>query len=209
MPDLKTPDGKPVAVPPIDEDAVNRKFDAAMNDDTPDEQAPPKRAPKASAEPKARTPRTRTSKADKARTTAAPAEATPEITAKRAENATETVQILGGVLGMLGSTTNSPAFKADGYLFQHLGPKLGEAAAEVAKHDTTVARWLDKPGGGKVAAYMGLFGVVTSLGAQLAVNHGLLKPGIMGSVAPESIIAAFEQETPTEQAAAAAVPQEA
>ena len=45
-PTLETADGKPVDVTPVDPDAVNREFAAAMADDGPDTQAPPKRQPK-------------------------------------------------------------------------------------------------------------------------------------------------------------------
>ena len=46
---------------------------------------------------------------------------------------------------------------------------------------------------GKVAAWMGLLGVTMSLGAQIAANHGLVKPGTMGSVKAQDIVDAFEK----------------
>ena len=204
MPTLETIDGKPV-----DADAINAQFSQAMNSEPANEQAPPKRqptpapegAPAAAAKPR----RGRPPKGDQARTTAAPpAEATAEVTAKRATNVSETFQIVGGALGMLGKSTNSAALKADGYLCAHMAPSLGAAAAEVAKYEPAFARWMDNPAGGKVAAYTALFACVASIGTQVAVNHGMLKPGLMGSVAPEEIIEAYERADAEETAEAEA-----
>ena len=210
MPTLETLDGKPV-----DADAINAQFSQTMNSDATAEAAPPRRqktAPDDEPQAQAKPRRSRPPKGEQAARTAAapPPETTPEVTAKRATNVSETFQILGGALGMLGKTTNSTALKADGYLCEAAAPALGEAAAEVAKYEPAFARWMDNPAGGKVAAYAALFACVTSLGTQLVVNHGMLKPGLMGSVAPEKIIEAFEPaKEPTEAEAAADAPAEA
>ena len=129
----------------------------------------------------------------------APQPATPEVQAARKQNATETAQMLGSVLVVAGKGTNSTALRADGYILVNGAEALGEAAAEVAKYDPTIARLLDKSAGGKVTAWLGLFGVAMSLGAQIATNHGLVQPGMMGSVAPQDIVDAFEKpaEEPT------------
>lgn len=192
MPTLETLEGKVVDI-----DAINAQFDRAMNSDAAAEQAPPKRDKAAAAEDgqsaTAKPRRGRPPKSEQARTAEPPpAEATEEVTAGRAQNVSDNVAIIGGAVGMLGTSTGSVALKADGYLLAHLAPSLGAAAAEVAKYEPALARMLDKKAGGKVAAYAALFACVSSLGTQLAVNHGMLKPGLMGSTAPEKIIEAFE-----------------
>lgn len=179
----------------LDVDAVRARANAAMNDDGPAEQAPPKVIKGEvidEGKPKGR--RGRPPKGEQARTTTAPPpEATPELTAKRAKDLADNLQIIGGGLTMLGTSTKSVALKADGYAIGHVAPKLGDAAAEVAKYEPGLARWLDgSGGGGKVGAYMALFACIATLGAQLAVNHKVLKPGLMGSVTPDQIVEHFE-----------------
>lgn len=184
-------DGVPVETSGLDVEAVRARANAAMNDDAPGEQAPPKVIRgEVIPEDKPKAKRGRPPKSEQARTTAPPPpEATPEITAKRAQSASENLQIIGGALTMLGKSVKSTAFKADGYTIEHIAPKLGEATAEVAKYEPGLARWMDSSGGGgKVTAYMALFACFATLGAQLAVNHKVLKPGLMGSVTPEQII---------------------
>jgi hypothetical protein len=196
-PTLETADGRPVDVTPADAAAkTNRDFEAAMNGMPVNESAPPKRAPQAEPAEEPKPKRGRPPKAEQARVAEAPApEATPAATARRAEAIAENVAIIGGVLTMAGTASGMKALKADGYFLTHAATSLGTAAAEVARHEPGFAKWLDKSGGGgKAVAYMALFGCVSSLGAQLAVNHGILKPGLMGTAAPEEIIRAFETE---------------
>lgn len=201
MPTLETADGKPVDVTLDDAKA---KFSASLNDDGPDEQAPPKRPPRAAAEEAPKPRRGRTPKEEKSRTAAAPVpEATPEVTAKRAENVAETFQIVGGALELIGKSAKSDAFYADGLFLTAAAPKIGEAVAEVARYDPAMARLVDMSGGGgKVTAYAALFACAASLGAQLAANHRLLKPGFMGSVSADEIISALEKPAEDEAEAA-------
>jgi hypothetical protein len=212
MPVLETADGKPVDASE-QKAVIDAKFDASMNDDGPDEQAPPRRTPKpADEQPKTR--RTRQPKAEQSRTaekSAAPVpEATPEVTAKRAENVAETFQIVGGALELIGKSAKSKSFRADGLFLTYAAPKIGDAVAGVAKYDPAMARLVDKSGGGgKVTAYLGLFAVTASLGAQIAANHRLLKPGLMGSVSADEIIDALDKPAEAEAEAPADVPQAA
>lgn len=202
MPVLETADGKPVDAAE-QKAAIDAKFEATMSDDGPDEQAPPRRAPRPAAEAEQPKPkRGRPAKAEQSRTAEKTPEVTPEITAKRAAAVAENFQILGGALQMIGTSVKSDAFKADGYFLTHAAPKIGETVAEVAKYDPAVARLVDKSdAGGKVTAYMSLFAVTASLGVQLAVNHRILKPGLMGSVTADDIIRAFEKPAEAEASA--------
>lgn len=203
-------DGVPVQPAGIDVDAVRARANAAMNDDGPGDQAPPKIVKgEVIPEDKPKGRRGRPPKSEQSRTAAAPPpEVTEEATSKRAADASDNIAIIGGALKMLGSATGSVGFKADGYAIGHVAPKLGEAAAEVAKYEPGLARWMDNSGGGgKVTAYMALFACFATLGAQLAVNHKILKPGLMGSVTPEQIIDHFEPpEEPAEADTASAEP---
>jgi len=166
--------------------------------DTP---APPKKAPRedqAAEQPKRRG---RPPKSQRARTETASApklsEAEQEaLTAKRAKSVAETAGMLAGGFLVAAKITGHDAFKADAYTFQALSPQIGDAAAEVAKYDPVMARFIDKSGGGKVTAYLGLATVALGLGSQLAANHGLVKPGFMNTSAPADIIAHYESEEP-------------
>ena len=112
MPTLETADGKPVDVTPVDADAVNREFAAAMADDGPDTQAPPKRQPKSAtpvADPKPK--RGRPPKAEQARTTAKAGTVLDD--GQRAQGVKGFAQIGAGIALLFGKATGKDAYKAD------------------------------------------------------------------------------------------------
>ena len=160
-------------------------------------QPPPKVADTSSTATK--TTRTRkTDRADKARTKTEPVPATPEQTAARAQRVSEVLTIASGTLLLAGRTYGNKALRADGHTVAAVTPTFSEAVANVAAVDPAVASLLDNEGSAKAAAYVGLISVSFTIGAQLAANHGLIKPGVMNTSSSDDIIAAFEpvEETP-------------
>jgi hypothetical protein len=188
---VKLPDGTPT-----DLDAAQEDFARAMATPPPDEAlAPPKRAPRPQGDADAKAkPRGRPPKAARV-TEPAPAPVTPELTKKRTEDTSGVVSAIGGAFLAVASMTGVESFKADAYTMQGFAEPIGKAAAEVAAVDPAFARYIDKSGaGGKALAYLGFFGVVAGLGAQVAANHGVVKPGTLGSHDPAEIIKAFESD---------------
>jgi hypothetical protein len=196
---FQTPDGTPV-----DLDASERQFAAAMASEPGEEHDLPKRAdPKPEDAGKPAKKRGRPPKSVQTAEVVQPA--TPELTKKRAEEVAGTVNAVGGAFLAGAAMTGMTALKADAYSLQGFAEPIGKAAADVAAVDPAFARYIDKSGsGGKVLAYLGLFGTVAGLGAQLAANHHLVKPGTLGAHDPADVIAAYEQS----ESADADTPQE-
>jgi hypothetical protein len=156
MPELKTSNGEPVLAPPIDEDAVNRAFSQSINEDAgPDESAPPRRAEKP-AEDKPRAARPRTTKAEKARTTAKPADPVKDDYHEDARALITTTWTAAASLG----PTQPYAFA----LSQSADP-LTDALADGAKHNDFIRRMVSGGGGNawqlKLAAAGMQFGMTT------------------------------------------------
>jgi hypothetical protein len=194
MPVLETPDGRPVDVTPVDADAVNAQFAAAMNDDGPDEQAPPKRQPKASdpgaiAAPKPK----RTPKAEQARTTTAEA-ATALDDGQRASGIKGLAQIGAGVTLLLSKATKdrakSDAFKADAITIASSAEEIADACVQTARADPKFAAALDKVC--NVGPYAALVSVMVGVGSQIARNH---KPDlkIPGTTDPAELLKAQDE----------------
>jgi hypothetical protein len=137
--------------------------------------------------------RTRASKTEKPRTAKAPVqEATPEVTEKRTAKVKEILDLSSATLLVFGKGYNNAALRADGHMLSAYSQPLSEAVANVAAHDPAVARMLDNDSSGKLASYVGLASVAVSLGAQIAANHGVIKPGTLGTAHPLQIIDAME-----------------
>jgi hypothetical protein len=190
-----TPDGQTV-----DLEAAEQEFNRTMAAPAGDVAAPPRMSDEAKAEAKAAKDapkrRGRPSKDERARvlksadTPVKPP--TPEVTASRSQSVVDTVSVVGTVAVTFGKTLKNDALKADGYVLTHFAKPLGDACAEVAKFDAKFAAMLDKQASGKAMAYVGLIGVGAQFGTQLAVNHGLLKPGMLGAASAADILTAFE-----------------
>jgi hypothetical protein len=190
MPELTTVDGKPVDVAPVDPDAVNATFAAAMNDDGPDTQAPPKRTPRPAAEAEAPKPkRTRAPKAEQARTTTTPAGGALDDEA-RSRGVKGIAQITAGITLLLGKATGKDAFKADAVTIASAADDAAAACVETAHADPKFAAALDRVCA--VGPYGAMITVAVGVGSQLARNH---KPGlaIPGTVDPAELLKAQDE----------------
>lgn len=194
MPTLETPDGKPVALPPLDPDAVNSAFAAAMNDDGPDEQAPPKRQPKPAAEVEPKRKAARAPKAEQARTTSKPG--TVLDNGQRANAVKGLVQVAAGGALMAGKMSGNDqakadAFRADAVTLASSAEQIADAMVQTASADPKFAQALDKV----LAAgpYAALISVMFGVGTQIARNH---KPSlkIPGTVDPAELVKAQDDK---------------
>jgi len=139
MPVLETPDGKPVAVTPVDAEAVNAQFDRAMNDDGPDTQAPPKRQPRGDSPPDgaAKPRRGRPPKEEKARATGKPAAPVKD------DYTADAQQAVGKVWAVMACL---PPTQAYALVVEGNSDALAAALAEGAKHNETVRRFVAQGG---------------------------------------------------------------
>ena len=188
MPTLETTAGKPVEVTPPDAEQVNRTFDAAMNDDGPDDKAPPKR------KPAERAARPRAGKAEKSRTTSkAPSGMTYE---QRLEGARGLHQIGAAIAAIAGKVTGSDAFLADSLVISSAADDGAKILTDTAEADPGFAAILDKVCA--AGPYGALIAYGVSLGTQIARNH---RPSLAlpGTVDPKQLLEAAR----TEAAAAA------
>jgi hypothetical protein len=192
MPELTTVDGKPVDVAPVDPDAVNATFAAAMNDDGPDTQAPPKRTPRPAAEAEAPKPkRTRAPKAEQARTTTTTTPAGGALDDEaRSRGVKGIAQITAGITLLLGKATGKDAFKADAVTIASAADDAAAACVETAHADPKFAAALDRVCA--VGPYGAMITVAVGVGSQLARNH---KPGlaIPGTVDPAELLKAQDE----------------
>jgi hypothetical protein len=194
MTTLLDADGNPVELSDLDLDAKFEQIKDAPSQDLP---APPRRAPTPKPASRGRTHTTRGT-STKARTKTEPVAATPAVTEARKKKVSEVLTITSGALLVAGKAYSSDSLRADGHTLNAVTPQLSEAVANVAAHDPAVARLLDAEGSAKVASYIALFSVTFSLGAQVAANHNLIKPGTLQTAAPADIIAHFETEPANE-----------
>lgn len=97
------------------------------------------------------------------------------------------LQLPGAVLTMAGMVR--PELLADAAALDAYGPAIARALADLAREQPAVAALLEKfmqagPYGAVIAA-------AAPLVLQILTNHGLLRPGMLGTVAPEALTAAY------------------
>lgn len=187
QPSLETTDGKLVDVPTVDPAAVNARFDAAMNDDGPDEQAPPKRQPKPPAEPAevSKPRRGRPPKAEQARTTAKAVTVLDD--GQRAQGVKGLAQVGAGFALMIGKATKNDAFQADAVTIASHADQLADAVVQIAKTDPAFAARVDKVC--SAGPYSALIMVGVSIVSQCARNH---RPSLVipGTIDPAELLKA-------------------
>jgi hypothetical protein len=189
MEGLQTPDGEPLA---IDTAEVETEFAKAMTAPADEAAPPPKRQVTENTEPKRRG---RPPKAERARvTTSKPetAKASPELDAERKDGVKGLVQIGAGLCMVMDSRVpdNNISWRCDAVTLASNADGIADACAETAKHNASFAAALDKIT--QAGPYAALVGVMMSVGAQLARNHGVKAAEMLGAEPPEKIIAALE-----------------
>lgn len=101
---------------------------------------------------------------------------------RRQEGLTELFQF-GAALAM-----PFPAFRPDAAVIVQYGPALAEEAAAIADEDSRAAALLDRIT--TMGPYGKLLGITVQMGLQIAANHGLIKPGFMGTLPPRDFVTA-------------------
>jgi hypothetical protein len=158
MPTLETPDGKPVDVTPVDPDEVNRRFEAAMNDDGPDAQAPPKRQLRIVPDGDAPKPRRgRQPRAEKSRTADQPAKAAADV---KDDYTADAQQFVGGVWTVMASISLTQPYAL---VVENSSDALVSSLAEGAKRNATVRAFVSS---GESSWMLGLGSTVIGMGMQ-------------------------------------------
>lgn len=107
------------------------------------------------------------------------------------------LQLVGVPLALAG--TYDRAFLADVVALNEHAPNIASAVNDIALEDERVAAVLERLG--KVGPYGMLLTAVTPLIAQMAVNHRVLAPGLLGTADPDALVASIippEQPPPNE-----------
>ncbi len=95
------------------------------------------------------------------------------------------VSVLQVVTGTAGTITKDPAFRADTATLVVMGPALAQVSGDLAQDEARWASVLDRMSTG--AKWSPPLVVAVGFIAQLAVNHGLLPAGLMGTRTPEQM----------------------
>ena len=193
MEGIQTLDGAPVELAESD-----KEFAKAMAATVHDVPAPPKRPEKPQNDPAApKRPRGRPRKDERARVSggsSAPSKPDPEADARRGEGITGMVQMAAGLCLVADSRTadDNIAFRADAVTLASNAKALADACVETARHNAQFAAVLDKVT--KAGPYAALVGVTMSVGAQIAMNHGVAAGAMLGAKDPKEILAALEDQ---------------
>jgi hypothetical protein len=185
---LLMPDGAQVK---IDASKIEQDFARSMAEPSHDVPGPPKRPADSAEKPQEpRKPRGR----PKTTTRTPPAPPAPPVSdQERFEGVTGLVQI--GAMLCLAIDQRTPdediSFKADAIVLSSNAEALGKAVVETAKQNAAFARVVDKVCA--AGPYTALVAVTMQIGAQIAVNHGALSEGMLGTVAPQKLVAAVEE----------------
>lgn len=99
---------------------------------------------------------------------------------RRAEGVLGMVQLTAGVLFQV------PAFRPDAAALALHGGNLANEAAELAEHDERAAALLDKIT--TMGPYGGLISAIAAIGFQIAANHNLIRPGMLGTMEPNKLV---------------------
>jgi hypothetical protein len=98
------------------------------------------------------------------------------------------VQLVAAPVFVLG--TRNDVFLADAAAINASAPDIARAVADLAEKNERVARVLEKLA--EVGPYGALIAAVAPLAFQVATNHGLLPPGVVGTVDPVEMAATID-----------------
>jgi hypothetical protein len=94
-----------------------------------------------------------------------------------------------GILAAAGASMHRPELVADAATIAAGAPAVAQALDEMAASEPGVAAVLDWVL--TAGPYGALVGAVTPMVAQLCVNHGWIKAGMLGTVTPDEMLASF------------------
>ena len=131
----------------------------------------------------------------------------PNKSTARLQAAQALMQLPAVLTAMLG--TVMPAFRYDSMAFSLHGEAVAVALADTAETVPAVAALLERAG--KVGPYGALVTAMTPLVVQLAANHNMIRPGMMGTLDRENLFAtvapdAYAQARAAQQARDDALP---
>jgi hypothetical protein len=98
------------------------------------------------------------------------------------------IQLVAAPVFVLG--TRNDVFLADAAAINQQAPEIARAVGDLAEKNERVARVLEKLA--EVGPYGALLAAVAPLAFQVATNHGLLPPGVVGTVDPVSLAATID-----------------
>lgn len=96
---------------------------------------------------------------------------------------------VGGFLQIAGFGLGMAKMHADAAAVAVHGENIANAAADLALEDERVAAILDKLS--EIGPYGALLTAVAPLAVQIAVNHGAIPAGVMGTVEPKELVDAL------------------
>lgn len=197
MPEILGPDGQKydldATLQSANERDLNERIEATDTNVNPlpkltqDEKLRVKEAPKR---------RTRPGKNERARTAQAVRASSPAVDQERSDGIKGLVQMSAAVCLVADSRTpdHDISFQADAITLASAADQIADAVVATCKKSESFARVVDKVT--QVGPYAALVGVVFSVGAQLARNHGMQAAEMMGAVPPEQLIASVMQDDP-------------
>lgn len=191
------PDGEPLNLAPAPPDVSPGGPVLAEGESPPpvvDADAPFGR--KADGTPRAR-PGPKPGRHDRPRVQSAPEPApgdADDVRTRRVTSVTETMHVAAISCLSMHAATGKDSWEADAHVLANNAAAFAASCAELAAVNPAFARFIDS--GGKGAAYFAFGSVAASLGAQLAVNHGLLKPGFLGTRSVGELITPEPEASP-------------
>jgi hypothetical protein len=202
MTDLLDPD----TLQPIEPVDIEAKFQAIKDSPAEEVPAPRRMSPERKEELRTAPKRSRrtTAKTDKPRTDKTPPRAsTPAVDKERAESVADTMNLAAGLL-LMGHASNkdknpalATALAADAATLSSTAETFGAACSNLAKHSPGFARMID--GGGKAGPWFAFTTVTFSIGSQLAVNHGMIPAGLLGTVDPAELVVMVENNEQSQE----------
>lgn len=104
---------------------------------------------------------------------------------------TALLSLPAGLVGAAGATLGRRELVADAATIMAHAPGLAGGLDELAGQDPRVAAVLDRVL--QAGPYGALITAVVPMAAQILANHGILKPGQMGTMPPEDLVQAYAQ----------------
>jgi len=138
--------------------------------------------------------RGRPGKNERARTAKTAVPTAPQTDQERSDGIKGLVQLGAGLCLVADQRTpeDDISFQADAITLAASADQIADAVVQTCKSSESFARAVDKVT--KAGPYAALVGVMFSVGAQIARNHGVKAAEMMGAVPPEQLIASVMED---------------